>query len=74
MPQYVVPVLEVDGRTNITQSMAISRYLARQFDLYGKNAQEMALVDQIIETVEDIFFGVLKFLETPKATERVQTI
>ena len=43
-------------------------------DLYGKNAQEMALVDQIIETVVDFFFGVLKFLETPKATERVQTI
>ncbi|XP_052281706.1 uncharacterized protein LOC127879101 isoform X1 [Dreissena polymorpha] len=72
MPQYVVPVLEVDGRTNITQSMAITRYLARKFDLYGKNAQEMALVDQIIETVVDIFSGVLKFQETPNATERAR--
>ncbi|KAH3881096.1 glutathione S-transferase-like [Dreissena polymorpha] len=72
MPQYVVPVLEVDGRTNITQSMAITRYLARQFGMYGKNAQEMALVDQIIETVVDIFSGVLKFQETPNATERAR--
>jgi len=30
-PQYVVPVLEVDGQYNITQSMAIARFLARRF-------------------------------------------
>ena len=43
-----VPVLEVteDGKTvQIAQSVAIARFLARRFGLYGKNDLEMAEID-----------------------------
>lgn len=31
MPASMLPVLEIDGKTHIPQSMAIARYLAREF-------------------------------------------
>ena len=34
MPCSMMPVLEIDGKMQIPQSMAIARYLAREF---GKN-------------------------------------
>ena len=43
-----VPVLEVteNGKTiQLSQSLAIARFLARRFNFYGKNDLEMAEID-----------------------------
>lgn len=53
MPFQAMPVLEVDGRM-ITQSNAINRYLGRLAGLYPKDDWQAALVDEVMDAVEDI--------------------
>jgi len=48
-PQGSMPILEVAGGPTLVQSFAIARYLAREFKLYGKTNNDMAVVDQIID-------------------------
>ncbi|XP_052232067.1 probable glutathione S-transferase 7 [Dreissena polymorpha] len=55
-----VPVLEVDGK-QLAQSNAIARFLAREFDLAGKNSWEQALCDQTLELINDLIQEVVKF-------------
>nr|QUF59405.1 glutathione S-transferase GSTS6/7-3 [Brachionus angularis] len=53
-----VPVLEVQkGSENLvlSQSLAIARCLARQFDLNGRNPTETALIDMYGSQVADLF-------------------
>ncbi len=47
-----LPVLEYDGQT-LGQSMAIVRFLAREFNLAGKNSWEQARADMVVECVQD---------------------
>ncbi|KAL3852789.1 hypothetical protein ACJMK2_016405 [Sinanodonta woodiana] len=54
MPQKAMPVLEIDGKTMHCQSMAIARYLAREFKLYGKSSMEAFYIDEILDTVGDL--------------------
>ncbi|KAK3611305.1 hypothetical protein CHS0354_015722 [Potamilus streckersoni] len=54
MPQKQLPVLEIDGKTQLCQSMAIARYIAREFKMYGKSSTEAFYIDEIIETVNDL--------------------
>jgi len=53
-----MPILEVgdekDGGGVITQSVAIYRYLARKYDLYGKGLWEQAQGDRIVDTILDM--------------------
>jgi glutathione S-transferase len=56
MPLGQMPVLEVDG-VKLPQSIAIARFLAKRFDLYGKNDLQQAQVD-VVDTVIDLM---LKF-------------
>ncbi|XP_052782214.1 S-crystallin 4-like [Mya arenaria] len=72
MPQGTLPVLEVDGKMKISQSGSIARYLAREFDLYGKGNTDMTLVDQIMDTCIDLFSGVLKFAFLKDEAEKAQ--
>ena len=51
-----VPVLEVDGKT-IAQSMTIARFLARKYNLAGKNELEEAEADTIVDCVSDAMNG-----------------
>jgi len=51
-----VPVLEVDGQ-QLAQSHAISRYLARQNGMAGKDDWEQALADMYVEHVKDMMIG-----------------
>jgi len=48
-----VPLLEW-GNLKLAQSGAISRYLAREFGLYGANSEESARCDMIFDGVADI--------------------
>ncbi|XP_064618073.1 glutathione S-transferase-like [Liolophura sinensis] len=53
MPLGYVPVLEVDGQ-KLSESQAISRYLANTFGFAGKTDWEKALADQYVDVVYDI--------------------
>ncbi|CAF2067013.1 unnamed protein product [Rotaria magnacalcarata] len=53
IPLGQMPVLEVDG-VKLPQSMAIARFLAKQFDLAGKDNFEQAKVDAVVDTSIDL--------------------
>ena len=57
-----VPVLEVDGKT-IAQSMSIARFLARRYNLAGKNELEEAEADMMVGVMDDAFSGNAKLYE-----------
>lgn len=48
-----LPYLEVDGK-QLPQSYAICRYLARKFDLAGKDEWEQAWVDAMADAYKDV--------------------
>ncbi|KAH7726163.1 Glutathione S-transferase 1 [Aphelenchoides avenae] len=48
-----LPYLEVDGK-QLPQSYAISRYLARKYDLAGKDEWEQAWLDAIADAYKDV--------------------
>nr|ACF25905.1 GST4 [Azumapecten farreri] len=52
MPTGQLPVLEIDGK-QLSQSLAIARYLGREFGLAGKTNMDQCLVDQVIDTAGD---------------------
>jgi len=53
MPFQAMPVLAVDGKL-ITQSNTINRYLGKLAGLYPKDDWQAALVDEVMDAVEDI--------------------
>jgi len=52
MPFENLPILEVDGEI-FTQSLAIARYIARDFGLCGHTSREMAKIDALCDGVHD---------------------
>uniref|UniRef100_A0A8C3HHA9 glutathione transferase n=1 Tax=Chrysemys picta bellii TaxID=8478 RepID=A0A8C3HHA9_CHRPI len=52
IPFGKIPILEVDGVT-LHQSLAIARYLAKETGLAGQTPLEQALVDAIVDTIDD---------------------
>ena len=52
-PFQAMPVLEVDGKV-ITQSNTINRYVGKLAGLYPKDDWQAALVDEVMDAVEDI--------------------
>ena len=56
-PFRSMPVLEVDGKS-ITQSNTINRYLGKLAGLYPKDDWQAALVDEVMDAVEDISFRI----------------
>lgn len=61
MPGSVLPILEIDGKVQIPQTMAIARYLAREFGFHGKNNIEQARVDFISDNFHDIVNDYIRF-------------
>lgn len=47
------PRVEIDG-LNLVQSNAIVRHLARKHQLYGKGEAEVAMVDMLVDGVDDL--------------------
>ena len=60
-----LPVLEVDGEL-ICQSRAINRYLATEFNLYGENNSDRALIDQVCESCADIGMSLYSIFKNPE--------
>lgn len=56
MPFGMLPVLEIDGKY-IGQSNAIARFLARQFNLAGKDEKESLQCDVMVDTLGDLKQG-----------------
>ncbi|XP_052071714.1 glutathione S-transferase 1-like [Mytilus californianus] len=71
MPLGQVPVMTVGG-TQIPQSGAIIRYLAREFGLYGKNNMEITMVDVIIETIDEARSEFVKWIKEEDAAKKVE--
>ncbi|KYO38020.1 hematopoietic prostaglandin D synthase isoform C [Alligator mississippiensis] len=61
IPFGKVPILEIDG-VIIHQSLAIARYLAKENGVAGKTPLEQALVDAIVDTIDD-FMSMLPWAE-----------
>jgi glutathione S-transferase len=53
MPLGQMPVLEFNG-VKLPQSMTIARFLAKQFNLAGKDYFEQAKVDVVVDTLLDL--------------------
>lgn len=53
MPMGQMPVLEVDGK-RAHQSIAITRYLAKQVGLSGADAWEDLEIDTVVDTINDL--------------------
>ena len=71
MPLKQIPVLEVDG-VMLPQSMSIARFLARQFNLAGKDNLEQAKVEAVADSATDLLnkFGpIYWYEEEPKKSE-----
>jgi glutathione S-transferase len=64
-----VPVLQ-DSAFSLCQSRAIYRYLARKLGLYGATPEEMARVDEVAETADEILLDVIKLFWNPQFAER----
>ncbi|GAB1598756.1 S-crystallin 3 [Argonauta hians] len=66
MPCSMMPMLELDNRTQIPQSMAMARYLAREFGFHGRSNIEMARVDYISDCFYDILDDYLRMFQDSK--------
>ncbi|XP_049764699.1 glutathione S-transferase-like isoform X1 [Schistocerca cancellata] len=69
MPFGQVPVLEIDGK-RIYQSLAISRYLGKQFGLVGDNDWENLQIDMVADTAMDLKLKIDKFFYEPDEVEK----
>nr|QWJ89653.1 glutathione S-transferase s3 [Sitophilus zeamais] len=71
-PYGQLPVLEIDGQP-VAQSYAIARYLAKKFNLVGKNDLEALKCDELVNTLEDLLQKGLKyFFENDPAQKEIQ--
>ncbi|HWN68473.1 MAG TPA: glutathione S-transferase family protein [Haliangium sp.] len=63
-----LPMLH-DGDLILCQSRAIHRYLARKLGFYGETIQDAARVDEVWESVDEIFADIAGFHWNPKFHE-----
>ena len=66
-----LPLLEHNGK-KYTQSIAINLYLARQFKLYGKNAEEEYQIDSLLCTLDDLLPIIFKIAFTFSEEDKKQ--
>lgn len=58
--------------TAITQSQAIGRFVAREFNLYGSTNLEHTRIDEIIDFLHDLIEPSMDFLFTEKDEEKIK--
>lgn len=61
MPLGQMPILEVDGK-RAHQSLAITRYLAKQVGLSGADAWEDLEIDTAVDTINDLRLSEFRLL------------
>jgi len=61
LPFNQVPILQIDGKVTLCQSLSIARYLARKHNLAGKTDLESAQVDMIVDCLVDTLNPVSAF-------------
>ncbi|CAG9812050.1 unnamed protein product [Chironomus riparius] len=66
MPMKQMPVLEVDGKKYF-QSIAISRFLATNYGLAGKDAFESMEIDSVVDTFNDMRIKITQAFLAPEA-------
>ncbi|XP_012938470.2 glutathione S-transferase 1, partial [Aplysia californica] len=81
-PQYkekapfgLAPYMEIDGKL-YAQSVALSTYFAKLFDLYGKTDKECLQIDQLLNVIQDFITISFKIYEEPdeeKKAEKLKT-
>ncbi|KAE8747441.1 Glutathione-S-transferase S-4-like [Frankliniella occidentalis] len=70
-----LPVLEIDG-VPVEQSISLARYLAKQFNIDGKDDMERLQADVFVSHIEDSragFVGVLKEQDPEKKAKLLET-
>jgi glutathione S-transferase len=73
MPLGQIPVLEFDG-IKLPQSIAIARFLAKQFHLAGKDNFEQAKVDATVDTVSDALLASLPVFREQDETKKQEML
>jgi len=68
-PLGQVPVLEFNG-TKIPQSISIARFLAKQFNLAGKDNLEQAEVDAVVDTINELVAAFTPIRTEPDETKK----
>lgn len=71
-PQGQLPILTIDDAAILPQSLAIARFLAREFGLSGKTNLEQAQCDVIVQTTEDLRAEWVKVFREPDETKKVE--
>nr|AAB01058.1 S-crystallin [Doryteuthis opalescens] len=61
MPSMRVPVLEMDGGMKMPETMAIARYLAREYNFYPKNSMDMMRCDYIADCFYEIMHDYMRY-------------
>nr|AAB01057.1 S-crystallin [Doryteuthis opalescens] len=61
MPCMCVPVLEMDGGMRMPETMAIARYLAREYGFYPKNSMDMMRCDYIADCFYEIMHDYMRY-------------
>jgi len=66
-PTGVVPFVETPEKSILIQSGAITRYLAKKYDLFGKSELEYYAVEKTLFQLSDIFEELRKLFFVPEA-------
>lgn len=59
----MMPILDIDGKMQFPQNLAIGRYLAREYGFYGRNSMEMAKIDVICDALYELHDSFYKMYE-----------
>merc|ERR1712098_306292 len=61
MPCMRVPVLEMDGGMRMPETMAIARYLSREYNFYPKNNMDMMRCDYIADCFYEMMHDYMRY-------------
>jgi len=73
MPLGQMPVLEVDG-VKLPQSLTIARYVAKTFNLAGKDNLDQAKADAVVDTIADLMQKLAPLMFEKDETKKQQGI